>query len=915
MPDLPTGTVTFLFTDIEGSTKLWEEHPDAMRQALDRHDALLRQAIENNSGVVFKTIGDAFCAAFATAPDALSAAVSAQCALHAEAWTEGLSLRVRMALHTGTAELRDEDYFGQPLNRVARLHATGYGGQVLLSDVTHGLTRDTLPPSAAFKPLGEHRLRDLGRPEPVFQLLHPDLPSEFLPLKSLDNPDLPNNMPVQVTSFIGREKEIETVKSLLGKAALLTLTGSGGCGKTRLGLQVAADVLENYPDGVWFVELAPLADPALVPQSVAQVLSVTEEPGKPLVQTLVAALKDRKMLLVLDNCEHVLDACARLIDTLIRACPNLKVLASSREGLGIAGELTYRIPSLSLPDLKQTSTVESVSQYEAVQLFVERALFHLPAFAVTNQNAPALASLCHRLDGIPFAIELAAARVRSLSVEEINSKLDNRFRLLTGGSRTALPRQQTLRALIDWSFDLLNAQEKTLLCRLSVFAGGWTLEAAETVGVGAEMEEWEALDLLTSLADKSLIVTEIEEQHTRYRLLETVRQYARDRLGESGEGGSVRLRHQAFFVALAEEAELQLRGPQGAMWLDRLDREHDNLRAALDGDNKEAALQVAGALYRFWYVRGYYTEGRNWLAHTLSLASAECAPARAKALNAGGVLAFCQGDSAVAQSLHEQGLALYQKLGDKEGLAVTFNNLGNVAFRQGDYAAAQGLYAQSLVLSQELGNKINTANAFGSLAYIAQEQGDYAVAHVLLTKSQALFRESGDKEGIATTLGNLGLLAYVQDDYVAAQGLNEQCLLLSHEVGNKVGIANSLNNLSNVSRERGDYTAAQEQNKQSLALHQEMGNQRGTIEVLESFAALALAQAQPERAAQMWGAAEAFREAIGSPLPPSERARYDRQVAQARAAAGEEVFAAAWEQGRAMSLEQAIQYALEEGVV
>ena len=500
--NLPTGTVTFLFTDIEGSTRLWEQHPEGMRLALARHDTLLRQAIEANEGIVFKTIGDAFCAAFATAPNALSAALAAQCALHTEPWTEGLVLRVRMALHTGAAELRDNDYFGQPLNRTARLLAIGHGGQALVSAATQELTRDMLPPTVTLSEVGEHRLRGLSRPETVFQLIHPDLPAEFPPLKSLDNPQLSNNLPQQVTSFIGREKEIEAVKSLLDTTRLLTLTGSGGCGKTRLALQVAAELLENYPDGAWFVELASLSDPVLVLQNVAQALGVREEAGKLLLQSLTAALKGKGLLLVLDNCEHLLAACAQLVDTLLRASPGVRVLASSREGLGIAGETLYRIPSLSLPDLKQRATPASLTTYEAVRLFVERAMAALPAFAVTNQSAPALDQLCVRLDGIPLAIELAAARVRSLSVEDINSRLDHRFRLLTGGSRTALPRQQTLKALIDWSYDLLSDQEKTLLARLSVFAGGWTLAAAEKVYSGARVEDWEVLDLVSSLVDR-----------------------------------------------------------------------------------------------------------------------------------------------------------------------------------------------------------------------------------------------------------------------------------------------------------------------------------------------------------------------------------------------------------------------------
>ena len=881
---LPSGTVTFLFSDIEGSTRLWEEHPEAMRLALARHDELLRQAIEDNYGVVFKTIGDAFCAAFATAPDALAAALAAQVAFHSEPWPDALSLRIRMALHAGAAGFRDNDYFGQPLNRVARLLAAGHGGQVLLSDVAHDLTRDTLPPSASLRPLGEHRLRDLGRPEPVFQLLSPALSDTFPPLKSLDNPELLNNLPQQVTSFIGREKEIEAVRTLLHKTRLLTLTGSGGSGKTRLGLQVAAEVLEDYPDGAWLVELAPLSDPALVPQSIAQALSVREEPGKPLMQTLTAALKSQRLLLVLDNCEHLLAACAQLVDTLIRSCPGVRVLASSREGLGTAGETVYRIPSLSLPDLKQTATPASLTTYEAVRLFVDRAMAALPAFAVTNHNAPALASLCHRLDGIPLAIELAAARVRSLSVEEINGKLDNCFRLLTGGSRTALPRQQTLRALIDWSYDLLKGQEKTLLCCLSVFAGGWTLEAAEQVGTGesltgASIEDWEVLDLLTSLADKSLVLAQTQGEATRYGLLETVRQYARDRLTESGESLVVRARHGDCFLTLAEEVKPKLRGPEQAQWLEVLEEEHDNLRQALtwymedieDTEAGEKGLRLGTALSEFWWTRGHLSEGRERLGALLAHPGGqERTKARADALNGAGMLTWGQGDYGGARGLYEESLAIGRALGDKRGIAYSLANLG----------------------------------------LVSAEQGDYSGARVLLEESLTIGRELGDKRGIALSLNYLGNAAYKQGDYSGARVLLEESLTIGRASGNKFGIAASLTNLGNVAYEQGDYALARVLHEESLAIGRELGAKAVIADGLEAFATLAARELQEERSARLWGAAAALRETFGSPLSPAKHEKQEREMTAVRETLGEDAFAAAWAQGRAMTMEQAIEYAL-----
>jgi predicted ATPase/class 3 adenylate cyclase len=923
MPNLPTGTITFLFTDIEGSTELWEEHPEAMRLALARHDALLRIAIEQYDGHVFKTIGDAFCAAFHTAPDALNAALSAQQALIFERGPESAALRVRMALHTGAAEVRDNDYFGQPLNRVARLLSAGYGGQVLLSDVAHDLTRDTLPVGVALHSLGEHRLRDLSRPESVFQLQHADLPTQFPPLKSLDNPALPNNLPLQLNSFVGREEEMETIETLLSKTRLLTLTGSGGSGKSRLSLQVAAEVLEQYQDGVWLVELAPLADPALVPQTVAQVLGITEQAGKSYIQILTESLKSKHLLLLLDNCEHVLSASAQLSEALLRTCPHVKILASSREGLGIGGELSYRVPSLSLPDLKQKATIESVRQYEAVRLFIERALCHLPAFAVTNRNAPALASVCHRLDGIPLAIELAAARVRSLTVEEIDTRLDNRFRLLTGGSKTALPRQQTLRALIDWSYDLLNAQEKALLVRLSVFAGGWTLDSAEQVGTGASaggesIQGWEILDLLTSLSDKSLVLAETSGASTRYRLLETVRQYAREKLAASGAGEATGERHRDFFLALTEETQPKLLGSEQAHWFSVLEEEHDNLRAALTfcletSEGAEKGLRIGAALQQFWWTYGYLSEGRAQLAALLSHSGAQRRnKARADALNAAGNLAQMQGDYADARALFEASLGIRRELGDKQGIAGSLNNLGTLAFDQGDYASAPTLYEEALALNREVGNRAWEAINLNNLGNLANTLCDDMSARALHEQSLAIRRELGDQQGIAGSLNNLGVAAENLSDYVLARTLHEESLGIRRELGDKWGIAHSLTNLGNLAKRQGDYVLARTLHEESLGLRRELGDKRGIAESLEYHAFLALKEQQGDRAVRMWRAAAALREALGAPVSSSALEEYDQQIAEYRAAPGESAFTAAFHEGVPLTWERAVAYAMGE---
>ena len=509
-----------------------------------------------------------------------------------EPWPEPVRIRVRMALHTGAAEVRDNDYFGQPLNRVARVLAAGHGGQVLLSLATRELVQDRLPAGLALRDLGERRLKDLIRPERIYQLVASDLPAEFPPLKTLDA--RAHNLPIQLTSFVGREQEMQDVKGLLGASRLVTLIGSGGAGKTRLGLQVSADLIDDFADGVWLVELAPLTDPRLVPQTMATVLGIKEQPGAAITDTLTKELRNKELLLILDNCEHLVDASARLCQSLLAICAGVHLLVTSRETLRVPGETTYRVPSLPTPDPKTTPSVASLTQYAAVRLFIDRAVAVRPEFVVSNANAPALASICHRLDGIPLALELAAARVRSLSVDDIDRRLDQRFRLLIGGSRTALPRQQTLRALIDWSYELLDASERALFGRLSVFAGGWALEAAVHVCGGEGVDASEIADLLTSLADKSLVVVEPAGTSVRYGLLETVRQYARDRLQERGEEARWQARHLACFLALAEEAAPQLMGADQQAWLERLDREIDNLRLALTRSSAPAAMPRAG---------------------------------------------------------------------------------------------------------------------------------------------------------------------------------------------------------------------------------------------------------------------------------------------------------------------------------
>lgn len=916
MPDRPAGTVTFLFTDIEGSTKLWEKHPDAMQAALARHDAILRGAIEKNRGCVFKTVGDAFCAAFPTALDGLNAALAAQRALNLESWGE-TRVKARMGLHTGSVEERDGDYFGRPLNRVARLFSTGHGGQTLLSLATAELLRDNLPKDVTLRDLGEARLKDLERPEHIFQVIVPDLPADFPPLKTLDT--LPNNLPIQLTSFVGREKEIEKIKRLLSHARLLTLTGAGGSGKTRLALQVAADMLEEFTNGVWFVELASLADAALIAQSVATNLRLQEQQGTSLEEVLKAYLRAKSLLLILDNCEHLIEACAKFADMLLHSSPNLKILATSREALRADGETTYRVPSLAMPDPKQLPSLESLFQFDAVRLFIDRAVMAQASFAVTNQNAPAVVQICHRLDGIPLAIELAASRVRVFSAEEISARLDDRFRLLTGGSRTALPRQQSLHALIDWSYNLMSESERILFRRLSIFAGGWTFDAMQAICASNEIAAIDLVELLSHLIDKSVVIAEEHDGETRYRFLETIRQYAGEKLAESHEEPLLHQRHLEFYLKLVRQAAPKFHTADELLWLNRLELEHDNLRAALgwsmsSGDS-EIGLMMAESLHWFWRGRNA-TEGREWLERLLALPrSGEYRRARANALCAAGGLCYNQGDLIRARIHLDEGLASLRELDDREGIVEALLDLGKVTFFQKDHIAAKSFLDEALSISRALGYKWAIAESLHMLGHAIAGLGDDGQAHLLYEESVAKFREIGAKLILTYPLTDLGREAHGKGDFAKARSIFEENVMILREFGNTQGIAINHMEIGFVDLAVGDHAKARSQLDKSLTLLRELGDKKFTAECLEGLAGVNCLQGQTTRAARLVGAAEALRELSGMPVPPYRRADYERILTTVRAQSDEATFAKAWSEGRAMTMEQAIEYALEENYI
>ena len=719
-----------------------------------------------------------------------------------------------------------------------------------------------------------------------------------------------NNLPLELANFVGRKQEMAEVEELLAGTRLLTLTGPGGCGKTRLAMAVASDLIEKFKEGAWWVELAPLSDPSLVPQTVSQALGVREVPGYSFTEMVSKHLEPKETLLVLDNCEHLLAACAVLADALLRACPDLRILATSRQALGITGETAWIVPSLSLPDHLDLQALEDLESYDAIRLFVERAKSVVSGFEVTDVNAPTLARLCQRLDGMPLAIELAAARTRVLPVEQIAERLDDRFGLLTGGSRTALPRQQTLLATMEWSHDLLSQKERLLFRRLSVFAGGFSLDAAEAVCAGEGIEMDDVLDLLSRLADKSLVVVQERDGEARYQLLETIRQYGKEKLYKSGEAPVTQTRHSLFYLGLAEQAEPELTGTGQRAWLDRLEVELDNLRAALawslEGGEPEVGLRLAGALWWFCYLHGYYGEGREWLEGALEGGEDSPPPLRAKALNGTGVLAFLQCEYGLATARLEEGLALYRELGDERGVASALQTLGSIAREQGRYARAQALHGESLSLWRGLGDEWGIARSLNYLGFAAWLYEDHERAKSLCVEALSVYRELGDAEGIAWSLISLGAVAHYRGDFRQATALLEESLTLSREAGYREGIAWSLNQLGLVEQRRGDHERAMALLMESLRVHRDLGDRWRAASVLEGLAGSARMRGQPERAARLLGAAEAVREAIGTPVPPCERADHDRNVSALRAAMGKKAFAQARAEGRALTLEQVL---------
>jgi predicted ATPase/class 3 adenylate cyclase/DNA-binding CsgD family transcriptional regulator len=956
MRDLPRGTVTLLFTDIAGSTHLLQQLGDHYLFVLAKYRQLLRDACCQWNGHEVDTQGDALLCVFARASDAASAAVAMQRAIAFHDWPNGATVHTRIGLHTGEPQLSAEGYFGLDVHHTARIMSAGHGGQILLSQTTRELMEYDLPEGVSLRDLGMYRLEDLHHKSHLFQLVIAGLPTDFPPLKTLDTH--PNNLPIQLTQLIGREQEVASVLELLRRedVRLLTLTGPGGIGKTRLALQVAAELSDRFPNGVYFVNLAPLSDPELVIPAITQTFTLKEVGEEPLFNLLKAYLQEKQLLLLLDNFEQVVSA-AVYVAELLASCPMLKVMVTSRAALHLRGEQECAVPPLAVPNSKRLPDLQALSQYGAAALFIQRAQAVKSEFQLTKANALAVAEICARLDGLPLAIELAAARVKLLPPQALLVRLSRRLQVLTGGVRDAPARQQTLRQTIEWSYQLLHAEDQRLFLRLSVFAGGCTLEAIEAVCAALDIESTsgQVLDGVASLLDKSLLQqTEQEGGVPRLSMLETVREYVLEAIEASGEMKVTRQAHAAYYLTFAEEVEPKLLSVEQQWWLGLLDQEYENVRAALLWSFEQGAfeitLRLGGALWRFWLIRvigSYLSEELLWLEQAMQGIEGVSTSVRAKALMSVGLLASQRGENDRAESCCRESLVLFQELGDTYGIAYSLHMLGRIALYRGGYQAPQSLYEEALHLFRELDDKEGIAYSLTDLAYAAIDRGEFTLARSLAMEGLELFRLLGDKRGtvyvllrlgrvyyfsqteqatefalgeealamsreigylwgVASAFGLLGQLELNQGDLRSARSHLEEALGLRREIGDGWGIAWGLYSLAWLAFEEGDYAAAKVLCLECLAILRELDDQEFVASGLEALAAVVSVQENPFGAARLWGAAETLRKAIGAPIAPVNLARYERLVAAARTQLGEKVFATAWAQGRTMTPDQVL---------
>jgi predicted ATPase/class 3 adenylate cyclase len=936
-----------LFTDIEGSSNAVRMlGADRWVSLLERHDDIIREALTRHGGFEVRTEGDSFFAVFTSPGAAVAGAAMMQRRLSETDWPHDAPMRVRMGLHTG--EVRTGaggvDYAGFEISRAARIAAAGHGGQILVSDTTESLVRDGLAPGLTLRELGEHRFKDLVRPQRLYQLVIDGLPDSFPPLRSLDA--TPNSLPTQTTTFVGRQRELANAAGLLETTRLLTLTGPGGSGKTRLALHLAADVLDRYPDGVWLVELAPVTDPAGVAPAVAAAVHIGEQPGRPVVDTISAGLRKRQLLLLLDNCEHLIASCADLADALLRSCPLLTILATSREGLNIPGETLVPVPALRVPEGDTLPPLDELREYEAISLFVDRCSSYQPAFALTQENAADIVRICRRLDGVPLALELAAARVRVLSVAQVAKRLDDRFRLLTGGSRTVLARQQTLRAMIDWSYDLLDDSERVLLRRLSIFVGGWNLEAAEVVCAGEGIERQDVLDLLAHLVDKSLVGKQDRGGVARYGMLETIREYAREKLVDAGEADAIRRRHFDYFFRDAVDKPMWAR-PIGRLSAD-YGLDYENFRAAIewieaDPNGSEQALLLAGSLIGPAGVRGRVGELRQILTTMLARTEPEALTrGRGRALLASAILAGHQRDLPVAVPLARQAVRIFRELGekrelayallivavgalpdrgiseramsesrvlleglgDRRGVALLLYYLGDGELEHGDYDAARAHVTESLALLSQLGELRMSSAPLMSLGRLACVDGDYARARALVGEALAIRTRPDNPWQVATTRVSLGEVSRCEGDAAGGAELFEQSLADGRAMADDMIVAWALHNLGHVALQSDDTSTAAGRFRESLMLRWRSGPGTDVAASLAGLAAVALRRGELSEAVQLFGAVDGMLGSRHWVLSPADERVRREDLAAIRLRIDTDAFDAAFREGQAATFEE-----------
>jgi predicted ATPase/class 3 adenylate cyclase len=924
---IPSGTVTLLFSDIEGSTHLWEQAPQEMAAALERHDQLMRVAMDAHGGYVFKTIGDAFCVSFTTGHAALRAALDAQRAFATEPWPSGAVIRVRVALHTGVCQERDGDYFGPTVNRTARLMAIAHGGQVLVSGVTAELLSDFPPDEGLLRDLGQHRLRDLGRPEHVWQLASSSIPSDFPELQSLDNPELPNNLPELLSSFVGRDEELNEVRTLIHKNRLVTLTGAGGSGKTRLAMQAAAELLDGQGEGVWLVELASVTDEGLVPLAVASVLGIQEMMDVSPLETLIGALSNQNVLLILDNCEHLIGACSKFADEVMRNCARVHIMATSREPLGIEGERVYRVPSMSLPG-DDVESFADVGASDAVALFLGRA--REVDYVVHDDDAALISSICKRLDGIPLALELAAARLSSMSLSQLHERLDQRFRLLTGGSRNVMARQQTLQALVDWSYGLLSPAEQSVLRRLSVFVGGFTLEAAESVCSSEAVDEFDVANVLHSLVAKSLVVADQGHGTVRFRLLETIRQYSAQKLLDA-EGDEIALgvreRHADYFVALAVAGGAGYYSPAHNEWARTLDVEGENLRAMLSHcaaspARTEDILRVFVALGWFLTSRASY-DWVPYLSDAIKLSGDARTPLFANALVMLGQLevSFSLLDDAkvaAAVVVIQRGLAMAQELDQPAVQARALGLLAMDAARSHEVEQATELTRQSIAAARASGDNGEIAAAlFSSLrGRIGDVLMDEGQGTSIIDEVHDIWSAVGFKAGLAAVSSNAAHEAFVSGDVETAAREWRHALEVLEESGAVWWARASRVNLALILAATGQFDEAAPLLRQSLRDARRSGFRQDVGPMIEVVGFQVSLEGDIVRGARLFGAGRALSAHgldIGtlSPNTDSEDAMEREFESKFRSALGDEGFEREYAFGAELSVSAATELALE----